>query len=916
MDKDLEKKIKEAQKKLADIQRKQQDAEKEEADLSSKLKDPETPEILDTDPVIADPKVTKIKKPRTRKISKPAIEPESDEEIWGAEPIINEDTTKYDEALGNWLDKDNNKLKGKTSPDSSVIAVGATDSEPIPDEPIEPPPIPKILSAEEKVEAIAEKQITGDSLTKEELDFYFENRDKIYKAIDQKKYGVVADKLASYDTKNMSDEDVDFYKANSKEIEKLLTGEKMKEGEAIRKERERIERENMKKNVLDTLKKGKEFGISAINKTKTALEMFGRGGGALTGMSKDMEPEGIYPNEPEPLATSDIEPTPEPATSKTPEQNETEFELTRRLYFEYSTGSAKFKKESELFKQHAEEKEKAYKEAKMAKYQQLLDEGKDIEAGEFIAHEVELRHEHDIKHGPLWAKLKSGASQKIEAWDKWGVDKEGADWNEKLGNWNKRIFKRAVNIAFIGLTSSALVAGLASKGIGSATALSGGVLSRLGAKLGWGVTLGTFTEYLMTKIPPNADAKKSKKLLKGLMIGGGIIGAGTLVFFGPSLVGLGVGASAAVGYGVSRHIEKKGWTEKSIQQKKENAKSKFDVSNLDKLEIYEKEYAEMLKTSENSRIYRKLASTLAAVAGSTASLELIGYTKDHSEEMNKVYGNSFKNFWGGVKKWWTNLGSNEDGDSKAIKIDPSDTTPEEKINPAPRQKIETPVENQTEAPKNEETTTQPEHKDHGRNDQDGKHSHDRNDDHEKKSPRHHVGKKDYSGVHKNWMGKTGNNINNHQGHHIESNHGAKVGYTEVEAYRHNNPTGYKNYGTPYSEHQHPNHESMGAPERITTEEMADRIYSKNLSMILNTPESRAIWENIKDDSGETNVNTFLTISREDLGSVQIKNLQDYILKVIDEIKLKPQKDESIEGFLSRAFEKASHRPKMLEGLQL
>ena len=98
--------------------------------------------------------------------------------------------------------------------------------------------------------------------------------------------------------------------------------------------------------------------------------------------------------------------------------------------------------------------------------------------------------------------------------------------------------------------------------------------------------------------------------------------------------------------------------------------------------------------------------------------------------------------------------------------------------------------------------------------------------------------------------------------------------------------------------------------------MADRVYDNNLRMILNTPESRAIWENIKDDTGETNVNTFLNINRGDLGSVQIKNLQDYILKVIDEAKLKPQKNESIEDFLSRAFEKASHRPKMLERLQL
>lgn len=607
---------------------------------------------------------------------------------------------------------------------------------------------------------------------------------------------------------------------------------------------------------------------------------------------------------------------PEPTAPKTKEQTETEFELARRLYFEYSTGSAKFKKESELFKEHALEKEKAYKEAKKSIYQQLISEGKINEAKEFIIKEVELYREHEIKHGPLWTKLKGSASQKIEAWDKWGVDKEGADWNEKLSNWNKRIIKRAINISFIGLTSSGIVAGLAEKGIGSATALAGGTFSRLGAKLGWGVTLGTFTEYLITKISPNVDAEKAQKVLKATLIGAGALGATYVAVTGVSLVGLGVGASAAIGYGISKYTEKKGWTEKSIKEKKENAKNKFNVSNLDDLDKYEKEYLEILKQAENSRVYRKLASTLAAVAGSTTSLEMIGYTRDNNEEITQVYGNSFKNFWSGVKKWWAKPWFDEEKDSKAIHVNPDHRVPEKISTPEPS--------HQKEIPKKPDGITESEPK-HSEENITDKKIHE-NHDQENNKIKHHVGKKDYSRVRKTWMNSTGGN-DNYEDHKISNNYGAKVGYTEVSGVR-NYPDrnengqylGYKDYtnqnSARYENHNYNQTHKVEIPERITNEEMADRIYSKNLNMILNTPESRTIWENIKDDQNQTDINSFLAIDRDNLGSVQIKNLQDYIEKVIDVTKLKPKDHESIEEFLSRAFDKASSRPKMLEKLQL
>lgn len=525
MDKELEKKILEAQKKLADIQRKKQEAEKEEEGLTAKLKDPEAPEVIDAENSTAGPENKKVRKPRAKKADTGSWEPGS------AKAGAKKKSKTYDNLVSSWIDAETQERK-----DGRIATEHSPESEQA-----EMPEVEIVGREEEKIE--------------------LEPKSRVEK---------IADKLASFDTKNMSDEDVAFYKENTKEIEKLLTGEKMREGDAIRKERERLEREATKKKILDTLQKGKEFGKNAFNAVKNLPKnskeylkenqnIFSQYGSAVPGehlMERSAPTAVITPD----------------TTPKTPEETETGFELTRRLYFEYTTGSAQHKKESELFKKHAEEKGKAYQEAKKAIYQQLVSEGKVVEANDFIVKEVELKRDHEIKHGPLWTKLKGGASQKIEAWEKWGVDKEGATWDEKLSNWNKRVFKRAINIAFIGITSSLAVAGLAQKGWGTASALSGGVTSRLVAKLGWGVTLGTVMEYAMTKIPKGVDAEKSARILKKVMIGGAVVGASYIAVSGIGLVGLATGASAAAGYGLSKYIEKKGWTEKGIQEKKEDVK--------------------------------------------------------------------------------------------------------------------------------------------------------------------------------------------------------------------------------------------------------------------------------------------------------------------------------------------------------
>ena len=620
--------------------------------------------------------------------------------------------------------------------------------------------------------------------------------------------------------------------------------------------------------------------------------------------------------------TEEFEPAhPEPASPKTLEQKETEFELARRMYLEYKTGSVKNKKDMELFDQHRAEKEKIYQDLKMETVKKLVAEGKIDEAKEFLTKEVELRHAHEIKHGSLLTKLRAGSAKGIEAWDKWGVDKEGATSREQLANRGKRMIKRIVNISLIGLTSSGIVAGIGNHALTSTSALSGGVGSKLLHKLVWGVGLGTAFDYARTTIPKGVNAEKAQKLLKKLIIGGGTVVVGGLVLTGtavPLAAGLATGTSAAIGYGISKFVKKDKWSEKNIKEKIETTKNKFNPNDLDNLKNWEKDYIEVLKEGEKYRIYRKLSSTAAAVAGSTISLEVIGYTKDNSEEMKQVYGDTFKNFWSGVKKWWSNLGSNEDGDSKPIEINQDDNIPNIDATPAPDQNIEAPTDSQPKAPDEDQTPEQtnsraesgPAHEDSDKHDE---YAHKKDSDHHTKKYDSAATREAYSKVTKGYLGEQGPRPQEEHSSH------AKLVHKDVSGYQGRETSGYVGSDSEYRPgevHQHTSEQTIHRPESISVDEMADRVYDNNLRMILNTPESRAIWENIKDDTGETNVNTFLNINRDDLGSVQIKNLQDYILKVIDEVKLKPQKNESIEDFLSRAFEKASHRPKMLERLQL
>lgn len=857
------------------------------------------------------------------------------------EPVEKE--KDYDNIVGSWVDQETAEIKergiGKISPEPGHGEPGKAEHAPT---------LPETM-----VDTIADKQITGALLTKEELEFYFENTAEIYKAIDQKKYGTsenvdysklteqepepvilthenkvqqIADKLASFDTKSMSEEDVAFYKANTKEIEKLLTGEKMREGEAIRKERERLARENLKKNIIDTAKRGKDLGISAINKTKTAFEMFGRTGGALTGMSKDMEPDGIYPEMPDRVVTIPAEP--EPASPKTLEQKETELELARRMYLEYKTGSVKNKKDMELFEQQRVEKEKIYQDLKMETVKQLVAEGKIDEAKEFLTKEVELRRAHEIKHGSLWARLKSGAANKIEAWDKWGLDKEGDTSNEKLVNWGKRMVKRTVNISFIGLTSSLIVTGIGNHALSSTSALAGGAGSRLLQKLAWGVGLGTAFDYARTKIPPTVDAANAKKILRAIVLGGGAVIVGGMIITGtaiPLAAGLATGASAAIGYGISKFVKKDKWSEKNITEKIENTKNNFDVNDLDNIENWEKSYREVLQEGEKYRIYRKLTSTAAAVAGSTVSLEMIGLTKDHGMPPKEDYTNFAKNFWGGVKK----AGSWISGFFEGGKGGPDGGVPEIKTNPdfspeAPTSpKIEPAPDAQPKAPDGEKAPENTEPRAEAKPDPE---HHDKHEEYaHKKDSDHHTKKYDsaakrdaYSKVTKSYLGEQGPRPQEEHSSH------AKLVHKEVSGYQGHGTSGYVGSDSEYRPgevHQQTNEQVIHRPDSISVDEMADKVYEKNLKLILNTPESVKAWHTFNSEDHGTTANSFLDSSRSGLGSQQLKNLQDYILRVMKETKIKPKDDESIEDFLSRAFEKAAKKASsgnndMLDSLKL
>jgi len=252
--------------------------------------------------------------------------------------------------------------------------------------------------------------------------------------------------------------------------------------------------------------------------------------------------------------------------------------------------------------------------------------------------EFEAKRKSEIENGPLSGKMKAIISKGMENWENYGKNEEG------FSGWRKRATKMAVNLALIGAISSLSVDSLAKHGIGTATALGGGVLHNVGRKMAFGLGLmeigAKLKEKFKIKESRTEQAKKfMSKAMPWIMAGGSISLAFALT---GGTAAIAAGASYAVGYGASKLVKGMYSNEKILAQEK-TAKENFLKLNKEilekeegvdpkKLAEVEKNYTKLLKKYENQRFYGKLLdgatklSIGAAVSG--ISLEASGLARD------------------------------------------------------------------------------------------------------------------------------------------------------------------------------------------------------------------------------------------------------------------------------------------------
>ena len=217
------------------------------------------------------------------------------------------------------------------------------------------------------------------------------------------------------------------------------------------------------------------------------------------------------------------------------------------------------------------------------------------------------------------------------------------------GSFVKRMTKMAVNMALIGVISMTSVDQLAKHGAGTATALAGGIFSKLGTKLAVGLEIGAALDVVGNHTP----AKYKKFMSKATPVLMGAIGitAATLMTGGGA--GVVAGIAAGLGY-LSTKFIKGNFTEEKIEGRKTEATKKLlakygkedGVVPKEDIENLQKEYTKLLKHYENMGIYGKLldegTKILAGSVVSAAVMEVSGTISDHKTADIKAHDDAIK----------------------------------------------------------------------------------------------------------------------------------------------------------------------------------------------------------------------------------------------------------------------------------
>jgi hypothetical protein len=319
-----------------------------------------------------------------------------------------------------------------------------------------------------------------------------------------------------------------------------------------------------------------------------------------------------FPMPPPPMQNTPPAPptTPQETIPRTSE--EIDNDMARTEYFQQM--NAKYPKmgtlENDEYRAELERKEKFYKATKRKVVERFLARGEKEKAQEFLLKEVELTRERKIKNHLVTngERLVVGVSKGIEKWDNWGKA-------EGMKGYLQRLAKTGVSLAMIGAVSGLSVEGLAKMGIGTASALGTGLTSYLGRK----VALGTGISTIMAGV-----SEKNKKWVSGTLLAGsiGLALAGGGFFAGGAIV-----ASSAVGLTLARLTKK--YDKKIAENMKKVKEGKIDLATLEEdVGNMEKEIEEALKQAEKSRVWGKIREGAVAIAGSMATLEVMGITHD------------------------------------------------------------------------------------------------------------------------------------------------------------------------------------------------------------------------------------------------------------------------------------------------
>lgn len=304
---------------------------------------------------------------------------------------------------------------------------------------------------------------------------------------------------------------------------------------------------------------------------------------------------------------------------KIEEKLENKKDQARREYIEAKNQKQPFWKfgfGSKKREQEIKEKEEAYMKAKKEYFEAS---GKDKMY--FLLEEKQKFQTENIEKKGLSERIKNGIKGGMNLWENWDKNEKDTKFTQEL----KKAGKTFVKIAIIGGASVVTVYGLAGLGIGTATALAGGIGSYVCKK----AVIGTAFASMINRVPEKHRWWVSIGVTAPFLISGGL-----------TTVGI-AGVAGIAGYMGSKLIKNK--SEENIKAEvaakiealKEKQNQKVEKESFEDFEkrqnAIEKELELIEKTANKDRFYRNAKKGALALFIGTATIEMSGAMQDYRD---------------------------------------------------------------------------------------------------------------------------------------------------------------------------------------------------------------------------------------------------------------------------------------------